>query len=97
MCTFQAPAVNPMRWGTAVQYLLARLVVFHSTNSHLSPACITATNQVLGNTQVQELYEITPGLPWSADERRESRIVFIGRRLDATLLRAALESCTSAS
>lgn len=47
--------------------------------------------------QVQELYDITPGLPWSAHERRESRIVFIGRRLDAAKLRAALEGCTSAS
>ncbi|KAK9839865.1 hypothetical protein WJX81_007319 [Elliptochloris bilobata] len=35
---------------------------------------------------VQELYEIAPGPPW-ASERRESRVVFIGRRLNAAQLR----------
>ncbi len=43
--------------------------------------------------QVQELYEVAPGPPWGAGERRESRIVFIGRRLCAAALRSALEDC----
>ena len=30
---------------------------------------------------------------WKADEKRESRLVFIGRELDRDLLRAGLDSC----
>jgi G3E family GTPase len=34
--------------------------------------------------------------PWRPDERRESRLVFIGRNLDASWLRAGVESCAAA-
>ncbi len=34
--------------------------------------------------------------PWRADERRESRLVFIGRNLDAVALRAGIASCAAA-
>jgi G3E family GTPase len=33
--------------------------------------------------------------PWTADERRESRMVFIGRNLDAAKLRADFEACAA--
>ena len=35
------------------------------------------------------------GAAWREDERRHSRLVFIGRSLDATALAAALERCTA--
>ena len=35
--------------------------------------------------------------PWKADEVRRSRIVFIGRQLDATALQAGLDSCAAKS
>ncbi|MEO6409625.1 MAG: GTP-binding protein [Burkholderiaceae bacterium] len=35
--------------------------------------------------------------PWRADEARTSRLVFIGRRLDAAALRGAFEACTAAA
>jgi G3E family GTPase len=34
--------------------------------------------------------------PWRPDERRESRLVFIGRNLDASWLRAGVEACAAA-
>jgi G3E family GTPase len=34
--------------------------------------------------------------PWRADEVRSSRLVFIGRRLDAAALQAAFEACAAA-
>ena len=33
--------------------------------------------------------------PWRPDEPRSSRLVFIGRRLDASLLQAGLDSCAA--
>ncbi len=30
---------------------------------------------------------------WRADEKRDSRLVFIGRKLDEKALRAGMESC----
>ena len=33
--------------------------------------------------------------PWCADERRHSRLVFIGRGLDAVTLRAGFEACAA--
>jgi G3E family GTPase len=45
---------------------------------------------------VQGVHMIVEGeaqRPWREDERRHSRLVFIGRRLDAHALRAGLEGC----
>lgn len=42
---------------------------------------------------VHELIDLRPDHPWRADERRESRIVFIGRELDRARLEAELRGC----
>ena len=45
---------------------------------------------------VQGVHMIVEGdyqRPWKAEERRESRLVFIGRELDHEALRAGLEAC----
>lgn len=44
---------------------------------------------------VHELIDLRPDHPWRADERRESRIVFIGRELDRAGLEAELRNCLS--
>lgn len=44
---------------------------------------------------VHELIDLRPDHPWRADERRESRIVFIGRELDKAGLEAELRNCLS--
>lgn len=85
------------RWGSAAQLLITYLVPFTAWDGRYDEVSCFAVQQVFGTVQVQELYEITPGLPWSAHERPESRLVFIGRRLNAAELRAALEGCTTAS
>jgi G3E family GTPase len=33
--------------------------------------------------------------PWGADEKRESRIVFIGRKLPEEMIRKGFESCSA--
>jgi G3E family GTPase len=42
---------------------------------------------------VHMLIDGKPQRPWKADERRESRLVFIGRDLDADGLRAGFQDC----
>jgi G3E family GTPase len=42
---------------------------------------------------VHSLLELDLQRPWKADEQRHSRLVFIGRNLDADALRAGLTSC----
>ena len=44
---------------------------------------------------VHELIDLRPDQPWRADERRESRIVFIGRELDRAMLETELRNCLS--
>ncbi|MGE3770314.1 MAG: GTP-binding protein [Bdellovibrionales bacterium] len=46
---------------------------------------------------VHMMLEGQPGKPWQADEKRESRLVFIGRNLDEAALRAGFEACTTAA
>ena len=45
---------------------------------------------------VHRLFEIGPQQEWTTTEPRISRAVFIGRRLDASALRAGFESCAAA-
>lgn len=45
---------------------------------------------------VHTLFEGELGRPWRQGDRRESRFVFIGRRLDEAALRAGFESCAAA-
>ncbi|KAG0488933.1 hypothetical protein HPP92_007744 [Vanilla planifolia] len=42
---------------------------------------------------VRELYEIVPARKWKETERKMSKIVFIGRDLDETVLRSSFHSC----
>ncbi len=39
------------------------------------------------------MFEGTPGKPWREGERHKSRMVFIGRDLDAKVLREGLQQC----
>jgi G3E family GTPase len=41
---------------------------------------------------VHRLLELKPSMPW-CDEAPASKLVFIGRQLDAAALRARLEAC----
>eukprot|EP00887_Chlorella_sp_A99_P001389 scaffold8.g1389.t1 len=45
---------------------------------------------------VHELYDVLNGPAWGAGERRASKLVFIGRRLDAGALAAGLARCGAA-
>lgn len=42
---------------------------------------------------VQDLYDVVPAAPWRADERRATKMVFIGRGVDAEELQRGLEAC----
>ena len=42
---------------------------------------------------VHMLAEFGPGRPWKPDEKRYSKLVFIGRDLDKKLLREGFEEC----
>ena len=42
---------------------------------------------------VHSLFEGMPGRPWNEGEKRASRMVFIGRDLDAELLKEGFEAC----
>lgn len=42
---------------------------------------------------VHSLFEGMPGRPWKEGEHRASRMVFIGRDLDAELLKEGFEAC----
>ncbi|MDQ2067902.1 GTP-binding protein [Xinfangfangia sp. CPCC 101601] len=46
---------------------------------------------------VHELIDLRPDHPWRADEAKQSRIVFIGRKLDKAALEAELRNCLSES
>lgn len=45
---------------------------------------------------VHSLFEGMPGRPWKEGEARASRMVFIGRDLDAELLKEGFEACLAA-
>ena len=42
---------------------------------------------------VHSIFEGMPGRPWKEAENRASRMVFIGRNLDAELLKEGFEAC----
>ncbi len=42
---------------------------------------------------VHMLFECMPDRPWKADEKRYSKMVFIGRDLDKDLIRGGFEEC----
>lgn len=44
---------------------------------------------------VHELYDVVEGSAWAEGEQRRTKLVFIGRRLDASALRAGLNACTA--
>jgi len=45
---------------------------------------------------VHMMMEGAPQKPWAANDKRESRLVFIGRNLDEAALKAGFESCVAA-
>jgi len=42
---------------------------------------------------VHAVFEGSPGKPWKEGEAHKSRMVFIGRDLDANVLRQGLQQC----
>lgn len=50
-------------------------------------------SRVCGGQGVHALFEGSPDRRWREDEKRENRIVFIGRNLDADELRAGFQEC----
>ena len=45
---------------------------------------------------VHDIYDVVEGPAWAPGERRYSKLVFIGRRLDAAALEAQLQGCLAA-
>lgn len=46
-----------------------------------------------GAQGVHSIFEGMPGRPWKEGEKRASRMVFIGRNLDAELLKEGFQAC----